>query len=274
LIASRMASSAAARATNGGRVRRLMWANSSTAGAAGPTLAVASGAEALLSPGSFTVGVGNLAQGPGAPAALARGPTFRYSGRVRVCSGARTVALAALALCLLGCGRGARTPEEAYGQLVQAVRARDGARLYAALDLETRWSWMTVRRCHREAYDIVLGTFPESAERTQQLRRFETGALSEDDAGLFAAQLGDGRWLELGRGLLDGARVELAGEDEARALGADGRVFGLRRAQNGRWGFAGLADEAEQAKRRALADLDLIRTNAADYERAATREGK
>jgi hypothetical protein len=206
---------------------------------------------------------------------LARRTTFRYSGRVRVSSRARTVAVAALALgaLALGCGRGAKTPEEAYGRFAQAVRARDGVRLFAALDLETRWSWMTVRRCHREAYDIVLGTFPESPERAQQLRRFETAALSEDDATLFAAQLppDDGRWTELARGLIEGAHIEPEGEDGARAVGGEGRVFPLRKAPNGRWGFAGFADEAEQSKRRALADLDLIRTNAADYERAATR---
>ena len=37
------------------------------------------------------------------------------------------------------------------------------------------------------------------------------------------------------------------------------------------WGFGGLADRAEQLKRTASADLDRMRTDAADYERAATR---
>jgi hypothetical protein len=203
---------------------------------------------------------------------------FRYSGAVSVRSGARAIAVAGLATCalLLGCGRGARTPEEAYGRFVQAVRARDGAQLFFALDLETRWSWMTVRRCHREAYDIILSNFPDDAERARQLRRFATAALSEDEAALFAAELGQGqaRWAELERGLVDGARVEAAGEHDAHVTTADGRALALRRTPNGRWGFAGLADEAEQRKRRALADLDLIRADAADYERAATREGR
>src|SRR6185369_10629860 len=159
---------------------------------------------------------------PSAQLALQRG--FRYLGPVRACSGARFFAVAGLVACaaVAGCGRGARTPDEAYGRFVQAVRARDGVQLFDALDLETRWSWMTIRRCHREAYDIVLSNFPEGAERAQQLRRFEAGALSEDDAALFAAQLGAARWAELGRGLLDAARVEAAGADEARAATSDG----------------------------------------------------
>ena len=37
------------------------------------------------------------------------------------------------------------------------------------------------------------------------------------------------------------------------------------------WGFAGLASEAEALKRTASADLEALRTNAADYERAAAR---
>jgi hypothetical protein len=171
----------------------------------------------------------------------------------------------------MSCGRGARTPEEAYGRLLQAVRARDGVRLFEALDLETRWSWMTVRRCHREAYDIILSNFPEGSERAQQLHRFEAGALAEDDAALFASRLTDAGWAELGRGLTEGAHLQGSGEDEARALTADGRPLTFRRAQNGRWGFAGFADEGEQNKRRAIADLDVIRTSAADYERASTR---
>jgi hypothetical protein len=205
---------------------------------------------------------------------------------VRVCHGrhldqaaaqARVRAAAfALAACVLvlGCGRGAKTPDEAYRRFVQAVRAKDGTRLFAALDLDTRWSWMTVRRSHREAYDIILSNYPEGAEREQQLRRFETAALSDDDAALFAGQIGEARWAELSRGLVDSARVEPAGEDEARVATTEGTALVFRKAENGRWGFAGFAVEAEQRKRRAMNDLDLIRTSAADYERAATRAGR
>jgi hypothetical protein len=37
------------------------------------------------------------------------------------------------------------------------------------------------------------------------------------------------------------------------------------------WGFAGLAAEADALKRTASTDLEALRTNAADYERAAAR---
>src|SRR5205814_4139619 len=87
-------------------------------------------------------------------------------------------ALAALAAA--GCAGGARTPEEAQQRLAQAVEAHDGARLFDALDLETRWSWMSIQRAERETYDIILSNFPEGSERQRYLRRCQAGALSEN----------------------------------------------------------------------------------------------
>jgi hypothetical protein len=188
---------------------------------------------------------------------------------------AAVAVIAPLGLALLsGCTRGARSPGEAYAGFAQAVRARDTGALYRALDLDTRWSWMTVLRCQREAYDIVLSNFPEGAEREQHLRRFEAGALSEDDVALFASHFDGARWSELGRGLVERTTISQAGADEASVLTTDGRPLRFRRGQNGRWGFAGRADEAEQHKKRAVADLELVRASAADYERAAARGGR
>ncbi len=173
------------------------------------------------------------------------------------------------------CKRGPKTPEEAYHRFVEAVRTRRPDQLYRALDLETRWSWMTIRRAHREAYDILLSNLPPGHERDQATRRFEAGAHSEDDASLFAEQLAPQRWDELSRGLPDGPPPLVAGADDERRVSlADGRSLSFRRGPDGRWGFAGLAAEAEEKKRRAVADLEIIRNNAADQERAATRAGR
>jgi hypothetical protein len=48
----------------------------------------------------------------------------------------------------------------------------------------------------------------------------------------------------------------------------------FRRGQDGSWGFSGLAADAEEEKRRATVDLEQVRTNAADLERAAIRAGR
>src|SRR5262245_54106478 len=98
--------------------------------------------------------------------------------------GWRRAAAGAALVTLVGCARGASTPEEAYRRLAAAVTAKDAGALFDALDQETRWSWMTVQRSHREAYDVVLSIFPEGPDRTRQLGRFEAGATSENARAL------------------------------------------------------------------------------------------
>lgn len=173
-----------------------------------------------------------------------------------------------------GCSRTAKTPEEAYRRLTEAVAARDGERLFEALDLDTRWSWMSIQRAHREGYDITLSNFPEGHERERQLRRFEAGAHSESAAALFAKELPAARWGELAAALGSGpaSAIVITG-DTAEAKSGAGKKLSFRKSQdkNWGWGYAGLAGEAEQLKRRALYDLELIRAGAADYERAAAR---
>jgi hypothetical protein len=185
----------------------------------------------------------------------------------------------------LACSGRARTPAEAVLRLQSAVAERDVEQLFTALDLETRWSWMTVRRAQRESYDIVLSNLPEGPEREQQLRRWEPGALAENDVALFAQVFPPARWDELKRDLAaipPGVPApEQVSDEEARLpLGKSASALGekpalrFRRGQDGSWGFAGLAAEAEEEKRRATADLDQVRTNAADLERAAIRAGR
>jgi hypothetical protein len=188
---------------------------------------------------------------------------------------ALALVLAALGAGASGCSRGAKSPDQAYQRLAQALEARDGLRLYDALDLDTRWSWMSIQRAQRESYDILLSNFPEGTERERQLRRCEAGALSESARSLFSRQLDPAVWKELAASL-PAKPAGVTGEARAEFVGADGRklIFVRHAGRRGGWGFAGLAEEAEQIKRRALADLDVIRTSAADYERAATRKSR
>jgi len=177
---------------------------------------------------------------------------------------------------LPACNRGAKSPEEAYARFAQAVKAGDGQKLYAALDTDTRWSWMGVRRAHREAYDIVLSNFPEGPEREQRTRRFESAALSENEARLFAAELPPGRMSQLARELPAQPKFQPgpAGADEVVVPLAGGGTLAFRRGKDRRWGYAGFATDADDRKRRAWADLESIRNAAADFERAAARAGR
>jgi hypothetical protein len=183
--------------------------------------------------------------------------------------------LAAVCAALSGCERGGKTAEAAYQRLGEAVAARDGGELYDALDLETRWSWMSVQRAQRESYDIVLSNYPAGTERERTLRRFEAGAQSDGARALFARQIDAATWNELAGALAAiGPTPHLVGDASEVSVTAGGRTLPFRKGQDGHWGwgYAGLATQGEQTKRRAMADLELVRTSAADYERAAARQ--
>ena len=171
--------------------------------------------------------------------------------------------------------RGCKTPAEAKARLAAAVAARDSARLWGALDLDTQWSWMTVHRAGRESYDITLSNLPEGQQRERLIRRFAPAATSENAAALFAKSLPPEWWSNLASQLAaagDRAPVTNAAGSEAEIVWPAGRlVFRKMSKPDFGWGFAGLAAEAETLKRAASADLEALRTNAADYERAAAR---
>ena len=184
--------------------------------------------------------------------------------------------LLALPMLLSACWqRGSDTPAEAKARLAAAVAARDPARLWKALDLDTQWSWMTVLRAGRESYDITLSNVPEGQQRDRMIRRFAPAATSESAAELFAKLLAADLWPTLAGQLAaagDRAPVENAAGSEAEIVWPAGRlVFRKTSKPAFGWGFAGLASEAESLKRAASADLEALRTNAADYERAAAR---
>ncbi len=186
------------------------------------------------------------------------------------------LAIALAGLALASCGaRGAKTPAEAHARLAAAVSAHDGARLWNALDQDTQWSWMSVQRAWRECYDITQSAVPEGPERVRLVARFEPGAMAENAQALFVAMLSPDEW-QVVEGLVHAAEarppaLEPSGET-ARIDTPQGPLV-YRKAHNRYWGwgFAGLSPRAEQLKRVASADLERMRSDAADYERAATR---
>lgn len=182
--------------------------------------------------------------------------------------------LAAFAVASCGASR-ARTPAEAHARLSGAVAAHDSALLWNALDQDTQWSWMAIQRAWRECYDITQSAVPEGAERARLLTRFEPGATAENAKTLFAAMLTPEDW-KLTETLLAAAvagQLQLDSAGESARIDTPKGALVYRKAHNRYWGwgFGGLSDRAEQLKRTASADLDRMRTDAADYERAATR---
>lgn len=169
----------------------------------------------------------------------------------------------------------ARTPVEAYARFRAAVEAGDAGALFDALDKKSRWAWMTVQKSHRESYDIILSTYPEGAERVRELRRFERGATLGSARDLFVEEVGRAALTKLPRPLPAEAHFQTAPDGgNAFAVLPSNLTLPFRRGPDGSWGYAGFADDAEERQKRALGDVDMVRTNAADYERAAARNSR
>jgi len=183
--------------------------------------------------------------------------------------------MVALAAAGAGCQHKSKTPAEAYRRFSEAVTAGDGGALWDALDQDTRWNLMTVQKWHREAYDIVLSNYPEGLERERERRRFEPAATASSARELFISQAAP-QLLPLFQPLVvpDPNIQPGPGEDHAAVVLASGQRIELVRGKSGGWGFGGMLKRAEDDKNRAYHDLELVRTSAADYERAAARAGK
>jgi len=125
----------------------------------------------------------------------------------------------------------------------------------------------------------VLSNYPPGPDRDRSLHRFEAGAHSDSATALFARQLDPAVWSELAAAIAAiGPTPRLAGDGAEVAATAGGHTLPFRKRSDGHrgwgWGYAGLATHGEDVKRRAVADLELVRTSAADYERAAARQSR
>lgn len=168
------------------------------------------------------------------------------------------------------CGaRGPKTAQAAAEALATATSRGDAEALYEALDQHTRWSWMTIQKSHREAYDVVLSNFPEGADKEQKLKALDTAATAETAADLFAAKMGARALAELKQRLPTGPLAVTVSGDTATAPALAGPPLTFAQVEK-RWGYSGFRGEAEELKRRAIADLEMIKLSATDYERART----
>ena len=189
----------------------------------------------------------------------------------------RLVLVVLAAGALGGCRHVAKTPAEAYQRFSAAVSAGDGGALFDALDQSTRWAWMTTQKYHREAYDIVLSNYPDGPEKERESHRFQGGATATSAKEMFRAEAAPGVLPMLVPLVAADAKIEGAADapdGKAAAVLASGVRVPLARGEDGSWGFAGLAKDAKDLETRAFHDLEVVRSSAADYERAATRAGK
>lgn len=188
----------------------------------------------------------------------------------------QNVLVLAIAYATLACGPAkAKSPAEAQSRLREAANTRDARKLWNALDQDTRWSWMTIQRAWREAYDITLSNLPEGPNRDRLQARFEPGATAENAEQVFLKMVTKEDWIKVSADVsgMGNREPKLDPSETSAAVATPSGPVSFRNAHNRYWGwgYAGLSDQAEDLKRTASTDLENLRKEAADYERAATR---
>lgn len=201
---------------------------------------------------------------------LAPATRFRYSENVFI-DRARwraRVPILVLGLSIFSACKSS-TPEATFERVAKAVQNDDAEALFETLHLDTRWSWMTVQRYQRESYDIVMSNYPQGTERETQLRRLELGAVAQSAAELYANSEGKSQIAALKKVWPQSAQWTRK-SDEASTPDREGKPL-VFRLKEGHWGLTRFGEEADLLKKRAASDIDIIKTNATDFERAARR---
>lgn|GEM_PF-872772 len=207
---------------------------------------------------------------PSDPGMLAPPTRFRYSGNVLIDRARWRAQLPALVLglsVLSACK--SRTPEATFESVTTALQNDDAEALFETLALDTRWSWMTIQRYQRESYDIVMSNYPQGVDRETQLRRLEVGAVAQSAAELYANSEGKNQLVALKKVWPQSTKWSRK-TDEASTPDREGNPL-VFRLNEGRWGLTKFGEAADLLKKRAASDIDIIKTNATDFERAARR---
>lgn len=171
--------------------------------------------------------------------------------------------------CVAGCHR-VMSPEQTCEQLLRGIAEGDSVTVFEVLTQPTQWALYTVQKNHQKMRQLIEKSYPE-AERPAALARLY-GADADDGRALFArayaerygatlaARLGTGE-PQLRR---DGSDVALCSRSQSQSP-----PYRLQRASSGRWGFAELDLEWDQAQLRAVHDLATVQKNADLYQQAA-----
>lgn len=183
----------------------------------------------------------------------------------------RWLAALASAAVAWGCGNAApptaRTLEGAFERVAAAIDAGDAKRLYWDLELETRWSLMTIHRSQRRIQALVAADYP-SDERSRAVGRWRTGASAADPGVLFAELCAARDCLAPLREKIGAiARVERTA-DGGVVHTIPGGVYRFKKGQDGRFGLQGFRDELAVLEHDVSRDLAVIERAAAEYRRA------
>ena len=145
--------------------------------------------------------------------------------------------------------------------------------IFPYLENEAQWASYSIRDSRKEAKALVSRSYPEAA-RFEWLQEHDAVAGAPDGSDAFYIYIEKRGLLQRLRKDLSGvASVEIEGE-RATVVTARGTRYAFRKRPNGIWGMTLFTAELVSERNRAERDLSVIRTAAADYDRARARSDK
>jgi hypothetical protein len=163
----------------------------------------------------------------------------------------------------------ARTLEGAFERVAGAIDAGDAKRLYWDLELETRWSLMTIHRSQKRILKLVESEYP-AEERSRTVGRWRTGSDAADAGTLFAELCAARDCLAPLRAKIGAVQRIERTEDGGVVHTIPGGAYRFKKGRDGRFGLLGFRDQLATLERDVSRDLAVIERTAAEYRRART----
>ena len=161
----------------------------------------------------------------------------------------------------------ARTLEGAFERVAAAIDAGDAKRLYWDLELEARWSLMSIHRNQKQIRSLVDRDYPRE-ERARAEGHWKVGADAKDPGELFAV-------LCARRDCLAPLRAKIGAVERIERTATGGVVhtipggeYRFLKGKDGRFGLVGFGDELAALSREVSRDMRVILRTAEHYRRA------
>jgi hypothetical protein len=178
--------------------------------------------------------------------------TVPFGGWARL----RVLVLTGWVACATTTAPPAENPTQAFQSFQAAIRNRDRATLWQALDQPTRGHWQLAWRARRAACELLATFPPDRVQADPDLRALQPTP-PPGPADLFAASVTDAELVRLGEDINPTApMVSLV--SEARFPTKLGDSLPFRKTATSGWGYAGFADRAQQGARAELETLERL----------------
>lgn len=164
----------------------------------------------------------------------------------------------------------ARTLPGAFERVASAIDAADAKRLFWDLDLEARWSLMSIHRSQQRARRLVADSYPPD-EKERAAGRWSLGAEARTPGELFATLCAHDECMDPLRAKIGApSRIERT-RDGGVVHTVRGGTYRFKKGADGRYGLLGFADRFAALEVEVARDLEVIERAARLYRSSKGR---